>query len=260
MFVEENLLWREVEVMTPSFEKTLVKNLNCLRLYSFQTGAVCLLFASLTSLASARGFTTQSAGQIFQDTQYDLFDNGLGNLDITSVWVESNSTDITFSVTTREFQSGTKYMIFLETTIGGGTGTNPWNRPIDLPGAQIDYFVGSWVDTSSNNSQFVANNFLGWDLASATTFSNVQSGNTVSWTMALASMNLFVGSTISFDVATTGSNGSDPGVDHLSRNVIATTGWGSPSAAGAFLTYTVVPGPGAFALLGLAGLVSRRRR
>jgi len=236
----------------PSFEKTLVKNLNSFRLNSFQTGAVCLLFASLTSLASA--------GQIFQDTQNDLFDNGLGNLDITNVWVENTATDITFSVTTREFQSWTKYMIFLETTIGGGTGTNAWSRPIDLSGAQIDYFVGSWVDQSSNNSQFVANNFLGWDWASATNFSNVQSGNTVSWTMSLASMNLFVGSVISFDVATTGGGQNDPGVDHLSRDVIATTGWGNPSVAGAFLTYTVVPGPGAFALLGLAGLVSRRRR
>ena len=73
-------------------------------------------------------------------------------------------------------------------------------------------------------------------------------------------MNLSVGSVISFDVATTGVGENDPGVDHLSRNVIATTGWGNPSVAGAFLTYTVVPGPGAFALLGLAGLVSRRRR
>ena len=242
----------------PSFETTLMKNLKSFRLNSFQTGAVCLLFASLTSLASA-GVPTQSAGQLFQDTQNDLFDDGLGNLDITSVWVENTATDITFSVTTREFQSWTKYMIFLETTIGGGTGTNAWSRPIDLSGAQIDYFVGSWVDQSSNNSQFVANNFLGWDWASATTFSNVQSGNTVSWTMSLASMNLFVGSVISFDVATTGG-GNDPGVDHLSRNVLATTGWGNPSVAGAFLTYTVVPGPGAFALLGLAGLVSRRRR
>ena len=243
----------------PSFETTLMKNLNSFRLNSFQTGAVCLLFASLTSLASASGFGTQSAGQLFQDTQNDLFDNGLGNLDITSVWVENTATDITFSVTTREFQSWTKYMIFLETTIGGGTGTNAWSRPIDLSGAQIDYFVGSWVDAPSNNSQFVANNFLGWDWTSATTFSNVQSGNTVSWTLSLASMNLFVGSVISFDVATTGG-GNDPGVDHLSRNVLATTGWGNPSVAGAFLTYTVVPGPGAFALLGLAGLVSRRRR
>ena len=117
----------------PSFESTLMKNLNSFRLNSFQTGAVCLLFASLTSLASA--------GQIFQDTQNDLFDNGLGNLDITNVWVENTATDITFSVTTREFQSWTKYMIFLETTIGGGTGTNAWSRPIDLSGAQIDYFV-----------------------------------------------------------------------------------------------------------------------
>ena len=229
-----------------------MQNLNSIRLNSFHTGAVCLLFASLTSLATA--------GQIFQDTQNDLFDNGLGNLDITSVWVESNATDITFSVTTREFQSGTKYMIFLETTIGGGTGTNPWNRPIDLSGAQIDYFVGSGVDQSSNNSQFFSNNYFGWNLASATTFSNVQSGNTVSWTLSLASMNLSVGSVISFDVATTGAGENDPGVDHLSRDVIATTGWGNPSVAGAFLTYTVVPGPGAFALLGLAGLVSRRRR
>ena len=229
-----------------------MQNINSIRLNSFQTGAVCLLFASLTSLATA--------GQIFQDTQNDLFDNGLGNLDITSVWVESNVTDITFSVTTREFQSGTKYMIFLETTIGGGTGTNPWNRPIDLSGAQIDYFVGSGVDQSSNNSQFFSNNYFGWNLASATTFSNVQSGNTVSWTLSLASMNLSVGSVISFDVATTGAGENDPGVDHLSRDVIATTGWGNPSVAGAFLTYTVVPGPGAFALLGLAGLVSRRRR
>ena len=236
----------------PSFEKTLVKNLNSFRLNSFQTGAICLLFASLTSLASA--------GQIFQDAQYDLFDNSLGNLDITNVGVENTATDITFSVTTREFQSGTKYMIFLETTIGGGTGTNPWNRPIDLSGAQIDYFVGSGVDQSSNNSQFFSNNYFGWNLASATTFSNVQSGNTVSWTLSLASMNLSVGSVISFDVATTGAGQNDPGVDHLSRNVIATTGWGNPSVAGAFLTYTVVPGPGAFALLGLAGLVSRRRR
>jgi hypothetical protein len=229
-----------------------MQNLSSIRLNSFQTGAVCLLFASLTSLATA--------GQIFQDTQNDLFDNGLGNLDITSVWVESNATDITFSVTTREFQSGTKYMIFLETTIGGGTGTNPWNRPIDLSGAQIDYFVGSGVDQSSNNSQFFSNNYFGWNLVSATTFSNVQSGNTVSWTLSLASMNLSVGSVISFDVATTGAGENDPGVDHLSRDVIATTGWGNPSVAGAFLTYTVVPGPGAFALLGLAGLVSRRRR
>ncbi len=218
---------------------------------SFRTGPACLLFASLTSLASA--------GQNFQDASFDTFDNGLANLDITNVWVSNTATDITFSVTTREFQSWTKYMIFLETTIGGGTGTNAWGRPIDLSGAQIDYFVGSWVDQSSNNSQFVANNYLGWDWASATTFSNVQNGNTVSWTISLASMNLSIGSVVSFDVATSGG-GNDPGVDHLSRDTSATTGWGSPSVAGALLTYTVVPGPGAFALLGLAGLVSRRRR
>lgn len=217
----------------------------------FSTFVASLAIASFVSVASA---------DMYIDSTYDLFDNGLGNLDITSVSVSNTATDITFSVSTRDFQSWTKYMIFLETTSSGGTGSNPWGRPIDLSGAQIDYFVGSWVDQSSNNSQFVSLNWLGWDVAGQQTFSNVQSGNTVSWTMSLASMNLFIGSVIYFDVATSGGGGGDPGIDHLSRSTVATTGWGNPSVAGSFLSYTVVPGPGAFALLGLAGLVSRRRR
>ncbi len=222
-------------------------------LNSLSTVAASLAIASFASLASA-GVTG-----LYQDASNDLFDNGLGNLDITSVNVSNTATDITFSVTTRDFASWTKYMIFLETTQSGGTGTNAWSRPVDLSGAQIDYFVGSWVDASTANSQLVANNYLGWDWGNAQVFSNVQSGNTVSWTMSLASMNLSLGSVISFDVATSGG-GNDPGIDHLSRNDIATTGWGSPSVAGAFLSYTVVPAPGAIALLGFAGLLSRRRR
>ena len=57
---------------------------------------------------------------------------------------------------------------------------------------------------------------------------------------------------------TTG-NGADPGIDHLSRSDLSTTGWGETSSSGAFLTYNL-PAPGAIALLGIAGLAGSRRR
>ena len=41
---------------------------------------------------------------------------------------------------------------------------------------------------------------------------------------------------------------------------MATPGWGTPSTAGAFRSYTVTPAPGAVALLALAGLGAGRRR
>ncbi len=85
------------------------------------------------------------------------------------------------------------------------------------------------------------------------------SGNTVTWTVSLASLGVGAGQTFYFDIATSGG-GNDPGVDHLSRSDAATPGWGTASTAGGFLSYTVVPTPGALALLGVAGLVGRRRR
>ena len=208
---------------------------------------------SLISTASA-GY----AGTNFADSSFDLFDNGMGNLDITGVYVVNSDVDITFSVTTREFANWTKYMIFIDTA-DGGTGGNAWGRPVDLAGTSIDHFIGSWVDSSSNNSQFVS--FAGdWNWGGAQTFSNYQSGNTVSWTVSLASLGLTGGSVVRFDVATSGGGNGDPGIDHLSRSDVASSGWGSGSVAGSFKSFTVVPAPGAVALLGLAGLISRRRR
>lgn len=197
------------------------------------------------------------AGQTYTDSTFDLFDNGFANLDITGVSITNDATSLSISVTTREFQNWTKYLIFLNTA-DGGTGTNGWGRPVDLNGAQIDYYIGSWVDAPSNNAQFWSYGSE-WNLGS--TFSNSVSGNTVTWTVSLASLGLGIGSTFTFDVATSGG-GNDPGVDHLSRMDPATPGWGTASTSGAFLSYTVVPAPGALALVAAAGLLgaSRRRR
>jgi hypothetical protein len=190
----------------------------------------------------------------YGDASFDMFDNGLDNLDITNVAVSDDGVNMTIAVTTRGFQNWTKYMMYFNTT-GTGTTSNGWGRPVNLT-SNIDYYVGSWVDAPSNNAQLWA--WAGaWNQTG--TLSNSVAGNTVSFTLSLASLGLSAGQTIYFDVATSGG-GNDPGVDHLSRSDAATPGWGTASTSGDFLAYTTVPTPGALALLGLAGLAGRRRR
>ena len=67
---------------------------------------------------------------------------------------------------------------------------------------------------------------------------------TIRWTFPLSSIGIANGETIRFDIATSGSGASDPGVDHLSRSDMATTGWSTPSVAGNFLEYTLNGGAG----------------
>jgi hypothetical protein len=173
--------------------------------------------------------------------------------------MSDDGVNMTLSITTRGFQTWTKYMMYFDTTSAGGTSSNAWSRPVDLNGRNIDYYIGSWVDQASNNSQLVSWTGSAWNWGSEQYLTNSVSGSTVSWTFSLASMGLSAGQTIYFDVATSGG-GNDPGVDHLSRNDPATPGWGTASVSGNFLAYTTVPTPGALALLGLAGLAGRRRR
>jgi len=212
--------------------------------------SVAMLVASLS--------TSAAFADVYTDSEFDMFDNGFYNLDISSVVVSDDGVNLSIAVTTRGFETWTKYMMYFDTA-AGGTGSNAWSRPVDLGGAQIEYYLGSWVDQASNNTQLVSWNGSNWAWGSEMYLSNSRSGNTVTWTMSLAALGLSAGSTLLFDVATSGG-GNDPGVDHLSRNSAATPGWGTASTAGAFLQYTVTPTPGAIALLGLAGLTSRRRR
>lgn len=214
-----------------------------------RTLLVTAVAATLASVASADSYT---------DSTFDLFDNGFDNLDITGVNMSDDGVNMTISITTRGYQSWTKYMMYFNTTAGGTT-SNAWSRPVNLSGAEIDYYIGSWVDASPNNSQLVTWTGAAWNWGSEQYLTNSVGGNTVSWTFSLASMGLSAGQTIYFDVATSGG-GNDPGVDHLSRSDAATPGWGTESVAGNFLAYTTVPTPGALALLGLAGLAGRRRR
>ena len=210
-----------------------------------QSLLVTAVAAALASVASAQ----------YSDSTFDLFDNGFDNLDITGVNVSDDGSNLSIAVTTRGFQTWTKYMMYFNTS-NAGTTSNGWGRPVNLT-SNIDYYVGSWVDAASDNVQFWSWGGSSWGQTG--TLTNSVSGNTVTFTFSLASLGLSAGQTIYFDVATSGG-GNDPGVDHLSRSDAATPGWGTASTSGNFLAYTTVPAPGAIALLGLAGLAGRRRR
>jgi len=208
-------------------------------------------FAAVTALGAA----AQLNAAIYTDASNDLFDNGFANLDIESVQLTDDGVNLTIAVTTRSFQNWTKYMMYFDTA-AGGTSSNGWNRPVNLT-SDIERYIGSWVDAPSDNAQFWAWGGSNWSLDG--TLTNSVSGNTVTWTVSLASLGVNAGDTFYFDIATSGG-GNDPGVDHLSRNDPATPGWGTASTSGSFLAYTTVPTPGALAVLGLAGLAGRRRR
>ena len=209
----------------------------------------------LTSIVVAASLASMANAAVYTDSTFDLFDNGLDNLDITGVDVSDDGTNLSIAVTTRGFQNWTKYMMYFDTAAGGTT-SNAWNRPVNLT-SNIDHYLGSWVDSPSNNTQFFSFAGNAWNYTG--TLTNSVAGNTVTWTVSLASLGVSAGQTIYFDVATSGG-GNDPGVDHLSRSDAATPGWGTASTSGNFLAYTVVPTPGALALLGVAGIVGRRRR
>ena len=197
----------------------------------------------LATLCVALGFgsflnlNTQAA--TYTDASNDLFDNGLANLDITSVEVTNSGVNLVIAVTTRGFQTWTKYLIWIDTpaNANAAANSNGWGRPASMAtGGGADFFIGSWVDATPNNVQLWSFNGTSW--IGPSSYTTVISGNTVTFTLPLSALGLSAGNVIKFDVATSGG-GNDPGVDHASRSTAATTGWGSPSTGGPMLSYTI---------------------
>lgn len=158
-----------------------------------------------------------------------------------------------------------KFNIYFDTQPGGRT-DSAWGRAITA-GQQADWFVGGWADGGGGAELYQATPG-GWQLVSATynpgSLLEVHLGNAAAgvWELHLdwGLMGLSPGQHIGLDVVTTAGGTTDPGVDHLSLNTIATPNWSTPSVGGAFLEYHVEPAPGSIAVLGIAGLIAGRRR
>ncbi len=224
---------------------------------------------SVAALALAAGF---ASADVYNDATGEVFDAGFTHLDISSVEVTNDSQYLYIEVTNSGLVSDTnwgKYLVGIDTGANAGdNSTDPgsWNRNVNW-GRGITHFVGSWAD-DGGALQFGAEirGFDGanWNLLGATYNGDSNIAGTSAGTQLIqvefASLGLSIGDTFEFDVISSGGNGGDPGVDHLSNALQSTPGWGDQSVAGDFLSYTLVPAPGTAALLGLGGLAAVRRR
>lgn len=214
--------------------------------------------------------STLAVADLYTDAAGDIFDVGLGNLDILGAEVTNDdlnlyvTVEVAADVTTVNWG---KYLLFLDTGDGGAVSgsagndpyNNPWNRRVTATEG-IDAFLGSWVDGGGGSLAYTWNGG-GWNDDGNLGVEIAGSGSlgSVSWTISLDLLGLAVGDTFAFDIATTGGNDNDPGIDFLSTDVVQ-AGWGENSTSPMAVSYTVVPAPGALGLLGLAGLAARRRR
>ncbi|NCW28316.1 MAG: hypothetical protein EBV83_08520, partial [Verrucomicrobia bacterium] len=196
----------------------------------------------IATVTSSFFLASLSEARVYSDASSDLFDNGFGNLDIISVDVTNDASNITFTVTTRAFSDWTKYLIGIRTAAASSSSTtgNPWNRP-NTYAEGINFFIGSWVNVVGGGlgfSQYVSN---AWASASGASIDLTQTGsNKVIWTVPLASLGLTLGDTFKFDVGTSGGGNDDPFVDVASRSDAATSGWGVTSTGGSLLSYTTI--------------------
>jgi hypothetical protein len=156
-------------------------------------------------------------------------------------------------------------MIGMSTGNPGTTSGNGWGRPINMSSTAggMDFWVGSWVD-GGGGAQLWSYTTGSWNGPAAPSgFTRVAGAqSTITYTLSLASLGLNNGDSFFFDAYSSGGGGGDGAIDALANPNVSITSWGgSYTSTGAnIFSYTVVPAPGALALLGVAGLIGARKR
>jgi len=186
----------------------------------------------------------------FTDTTGDTY-AGLGpHYDITSVKVSNDAVNLNIELQLSGplndgGDTGNGEYVFLFNTRTGGSTTNPWGRAIAAT-VQHDFFVGSWPDGGGGaliyertGGSWQPRGSVGLDLSSA-------GSGLLRYSILLSTLEIGIGATINFDVASTGGNASDPGFDHVSNPSMATPNISTPSTPGAYKSYitqAVPPAP-----------------
>jgi hypothetical protein len=218
-------------------------------------------------LAAALALTSPAFGATFVDTTGDNFD-GNAHMDITSVDVTDDGSNITFKVTLNGSIANPndwgKYVIGINTNNATGDfGTpvgNPWGRNIAMADG-TDAWIGSWVDSGGGVQPWT---YAGGSWTQNGSSVPVLAGNMTTITTSLASLGLGQGQSFKFDVYTTGGGGGDSANDSAANPAQSITNWPGPytTPAGGGLSYTTVPEPGTVCMAGivLVGVGCFRRR
>ncbi len=193
---------------------------------------------------------------------------GNPNLDIVSLDITDNGVDVFVTLTLDALDGDWgKYMLFIDFDNGMGSGDNdnPWGRNVSgLAGT--DVFVGTWLDGGGgvDLQEYDAGGF--WTAGSGTVWASMSTdwaANAISWTFHNAVTGSMADGYTGFEieVGTTGGGWGDPAIDLLGAEGTQ-SGWGgdSHSEEQYWYEFSIVPAPGAVALLGIAGLARRRRR
>ena len=76
----------------------------------------------------------------------------------------------------------------------------------------------------------------------------------------MAALGLNVGDSFTFDAYSSGGGGGDGAIDALSSSSPSVANWSDTFTTTSGFSYTIVPAPGALALLAVAGLGRRARK
>ena len=208
-----------------------------------------------------------AVADIWYDPEGDIA-TGNPNLDMTSLEVTDDGINVYVTLTVADLsEDWGSYMLFIDLPglenfgYGSGDNDNPWGR--DVSGlAGTDFFVGSGSWGSEFYHAFQGNwqnlggggYFLSdWD----------SEANSMTWTLSNMAIEseAFGFEGLNFEVGTTGGNWGDPAIDLFGGEGVQ-PGWGGGSASTdwTYYEFAYVPSPGALALLGIAGLIRRRRQ
>jgi len=238
---------------------------------ALSVAASALLAGVALQAHAAPGVTT------FNDAINDIdpgISTGSGTLDLVKMEVSNTDSDVMFKLTVNGNIGSTdwgKFMIGIANNKGYGTSSSDgWGRPITMSAnGGMTNWIGSWVDGGGGAEN--RSNQTSWGLTGATYNGNfggfsLSAGaqSTITYTVSIASLGMSIGDTFSFDAYSSGGNNGDSAVDALANPNVAITSWGQPYDSGASnsfsYTLSAVPAPGAIALMGVAGLLGRRRR
>ena len=240
---------------------------------NLRTASCVAAVAAITSVLQVNA----NPGVLFSDAIGDIdagLSTGGGTLDLVSMEVSHTATDIQFKLTVNGNIGSTdwgKFMVGIANNKGYGTSTSDgWARPITMSAnGGMTNWLGSWVDGGGGAEN--RSNQTSWGLTGATYNSNfgnfalaAGAQSTITVGVSIASLGMSIGDTFRFDAYSSGGGNGDSAVDALANPNVAITSWGQAYDSGTSnsfsYTLTAIPAPGAIALVGLAGLVARRRK